>query len=467
MTVAVRRERGRTARGRVKRRALAEWTLGSGSRDPLGLLLGQEASRVPELLPLRHQRMSADPFAFYRGSAVIMAADLAAQPDSGLIVQLCGDAHLANFGLYAAPDRVPVFDINDFDETCSGPFEWDVKRLATSFVLLAQQNGRPESEARAAARSVGGAYRVSMTRFARMPAIDVWYDRVSAFDLTQWAEQGKTSRGRRDMTKIIDKARSRDAWSAIRSMTEVVEGERRFVDRPPIVVRVPPESITRRAFDDILHRYREAASPDRARLLGRYEVLDWGHKIVGVGSVGLLAFVCLLRGRDDRDLMALQFKQAQQSVLEPYVGASHFPQHGQRVVEGQRIIQAASDSFLGWQKGELGREYYIRQLRDMKWSPNPAKMAGDAMVAYALLCGHVLARAHARSGDAVALAAYLGRAETFDQAIEESAVGYAEVVRGDYELFQQAITSGRIECGDGPSDSSALQKYMNDPSQLG
>lgn len=314
---------------------------------------------------------------------------------------------------------------------------------------------------------VARAYRQSMARFARMPAIDVWYDRVSAFDLTQWVDRGKDSRGRRDMTKIIDKARSRDAWSAIRSMTEEVDGHRRFVDSPPIVVRVPTDSMTRRALDDLLQRYRDAASPDRARLLGRYEVVDWGHKVVGVGSVGLLAFVCLLRGRDERDLMALQVKQAQQSVLEPYVGASHYAQHGQRVVEGQRIIQAASDSFLGWQKGELGREYYIRQLRDMKWSPNPAKLTGDAMVSYAVLCGHVLARAHARSGDAVALASYLGRAETFDAAIEESAIGYADVVHGDYALFQQAIAEGRIACGDGPSDASALQKYMNDPSQLG
>ena len=466
LTVDERMQRGRDARERVKRSTLGAWDVTSPDRDPVGLLLAQEATRVPDLLPVRHERMGADPFAFYRGTAVVMAADLAAVPNTGLIVQLCGDAHLSNFGLYAAPDRTPVFDINDFDETHEGPFEWDVKRLATSFTLLAEQNSMPESMGRRGARAVARQYQRSMARFAQMHSIDVWYDRVSALDLEEWAGGSKTTRKQLDITRVVDKARSRDAWSAIQNMTEVVDGQRQFLDRPPVLLRVPPDSATRHLVEGMLEKYRASVTPDRSRLLSRYEAIDWGHKVVGVGSVGLLAMVCLLRGRDDSDLMALQWKQAQASVLEPYTGASRYPQHGQRVVEGQRIIQAASDSFLGWVTGTLGRAFYVRQLRDMKWSPNPAKLTGDPFVSFAQLCGHVLARAHARSGDAIALSAYLGNSDAFAAGIEECAIGYASIVRGDYASFQQAIADGRLASGEVSTDPEPYRALMNNPAAL-
>ena len=421
---------------------------------------------MPALLPVRHERMGTDPFAFYRGTAVVMAADLAAVPNSGLTVQLCGDAHLSNFGLYAAPDRTPVFDINDFDETNEGPFEWDVKRLSTSFTLLAEQNKMPESMGRRAARIVARQYRDSMQRYAQMHSIDVWYDRVSALELEAWAGESKTPRKKMDITRVVDKARSRDAWSAIQNMTEVVDGQRQFLDRPPVLVRVPPESATRQLLEAMLDTYRSTASPDRSRLLNRYEAIDWGHKVVGVGSVGLLALVCLLRGRDDTDLMALQWKQAQASVLEPYTAPSPYPEHGQRVVEGQRIIQAASDSFLGWVTGQMGRQFYVRQLRDMKWSPNPAKLTDEPFLGFAALCGHVLARAHARSGDAVALSAYLGTSDAFADAIEASSVGYAAIVREDYRAFGQAIADGRLASGEVSTDAEQYRALMNNPAAL-
>ena len=465
LSAAERREIGRAARKEVKRGDLADWHL-NADRDPIDLLEEQEDTRVHDLLPLRHQRMGANPFAFYRGSAIVMAADLASSPHTGLIVQLCGDAHLANFGLYGAPDRVPVFDINDFDETNPGPFEWDVKRLAASFILLAEQNSLPKSTGKEVARAVGMSYRRSMARFARLPSIDVWYDRVSAIDLEQWANKAGPRKSRQNMARIIDKAQSRDAWSAIQSMTEVVDGRRQFRDDAPVLVRVPPQSAVRRALDTMLDHYRAQATPDRARLLDRYEAIDWAHKVVGVGSVGLLAFVCLLRGRDDKDLMALQIKQAEASVLERYTGTSPYVQHGERVVQGQRIIQAASDSFLGWVTGELGRDYYVRQLRDMKWSPNPAKLGADPMLGYALLCGHVLARAHARSGDPIAISSYLGTATTFDEAIGDSAVSYAAVVRDDFATFTAAVASGQLVSGDGPTDAATLRSYMDDPVRM-
>lgn len=451
-SVAEREERGRTARQRVPRSAQGDWSPSSDRRDPVTLLQEQEASRVPALLPLRHERMGVSAFTFYRGSAVIMAADLGSQPDSGLRVQLCGDAHLSNFGLFAAPDRTPVFDLNDFDETNPGPFEWDVKRLATSFILAARDNGLPAVLGRKAARVAGSQYRESMAVYAQRPEIDIWYERISIADFQRWAKENNNAIDAKTAARAGKKALSRTMWTAVEKLTEVVDGHRRFLDSPPLLARVPGDSRARHVLMEAMLAYRDSLPDDRRALLERYQVIDVGHKVVGVGSVGLLAWVLLLEGRDPNDILVLQAKQAQASVLEPYTAPSVYPNSGQRVVEGQRFIQAASDSFLGWSTGKLGREYYVRQLRDMKWSPDPSKLDGAHIIDYAGLCGHVLARAHARSGDAIAISSYLGRSDAFDRAIEEFSREYADTVEDDYVAFREAVADGRLGAHGGSSD---------------
>lgn len=442
---------------------MAVYEAADDRRDPIALLERQERSRLPGLLPLRHERMGASTFAFYRGSAVIMTADLAGQATSGLNVELCGDAHLSNFGLFGSPDRVPVFDINDFDETHTGPFEWDVKRLATSFVLAARDRGWAESLGRTAARAAAARYRASIRRYSTMGELDIWYDRVDAVNLRDWAQSIPSRLGPQRLDRAMRKARARDAWSAINKLTQVVDGKRQFLDQPPVIVRVPEESRVRGMLAGFGESYLQTLQPDRARLITRYRVVDWGHKVVGVGSVGLLAWVVLLQGRDDTDILVLQMKQAQASVLEPYTGTSIFAHHGERVVMGQRLIQAAPDSFLGWSTGHMGRQYYIRQLRDMKWSPDPARMPPEALVPFALLCGHALARAHARSGDSVAIGAYVGSSENFDRAIEEFGVEYASQAEADYAAFQDAVASGRLAGGESPSDMAYWHGLMQNP----
>lgn len=458
-SVAERQARGRAARKTCSRRQQGEWMAPADRRDPVDLLLTQEESRVPDLLPLRHERMGASVFAFYRGSAIVMAADLGGQPDSGLRVQLCGDAHLSNFGLFAAPDRTPVFDLNDFDETNPGPFEWDVKRLAVSFLLAARDNGFNESVGRRAARVAAGQYRRSMATNADLPEIDIWYERVGTAQLEAWGREVNGKEGARRIVKAEKRAKSRTMWTAVQKLTEVVDGHRRFLDAPPLVVRAPGDLLRDGALSEAIRQYHDSLADDRRALLERYEIIDVGHKVVGVGSVGLLAWVLLLEGRDADDVLVLQAKQAQQSVLEPYTAASVYPNSGQRVVEGQRLIQAASDSFLGWAQGALGRQYYVRQLRDMKWSPDPSKLTVDSLTAYAGLCGHVLARAHARSGDAIAINAYLGVSEGFDAAIESFCVSYADTVEADYREFRDRVADATSGTG---QDSRVLANYFED-----
>ena len=457
-TVAERDAVGRYARKRVPRKRQAELLLDAERPDPVDLLAEQEQSRVPGLLPLRHERMGASAFAFYRGTAVIMASDLASQPNSGLIVQLCGDAHLSNFGLYAAPDRVPVFDLNDFDETNPGPFEWDVKRLAASFVLAARDNGFGDAVGRDAAREAAAQYRKSMTEYTGMNEIDIWYDRVDPTSIVKWAREDSKGFSAKGLQKSLDKAQARTMWTAVSKLTASVDGHRRFLDQPPVLVRVPEDTAARNMMLYAIDQYFDTLAPDRRAILERYEVVDFGHKVVGVGSVGLLAWVLLMEGRDENDVLVLQVKQAQRSVLEAYSGLSAYPNHGQRVVEGQRIIQAASDSFLGWLTGKLGREYYVRQLRDMKWAPDPAAFTPEGTVDYARLCGHVLARAHARSGDAVALAGYMGRSTTFEEAIADFSMVYADLVADDFVRFQEAVATGRLAGG---SASDQMEDYLN------
>lgn len=456
-TVAEREAVGRTARQRVPRKRQGQWLVPADRPDPIELLLGQEVSRVPGLLPLRHERMGASAFAFYRGTAIIMASDLASQPDSGLTVQLCGDAHLSNFGLYAAPDRVPVFDLNDFDETHPGPFEWDVKRLAASFVLAARDSSYGDVIARSAARDAAAQYRQSMAQYAGMNEIDIWYDRIDASSMEQWARTNTKQFNLKAMQRSFDRAQQRTMWTAVSKLTTYVDGHRRFLDQPPVLVRVPEDTMARTMMMEALDQYFDSLALDRRAVLQRYEVVDFGHKVVGVGSVGLVAWVLLLEGRDNSDVLVLQIKQAQKSVLEPYTHVADYSNQGQRVVEGQRIIQAASDPFLGWLTGKLGREYYVRQLRDMKWSPEPSALLPQGLINYARLCGHVLARAHARTGDAVAISSYMGESTNFEAAIADFSLIYADLVAHDFELFQEAVASGRLMGG---SASEQMDDYL-------
>lgn len=462
-TPAERQAHGRAAREAQPRKAQATFAPSAQRPDPIALLEDQEQTRVPALLPLRHERMGASAFTFYRGTAIIMASDLGAQPSSGLEVQLCGDAHLSNFGLFAAPDRVPVFDVNDFDETNPGPFEWDVKRLATSFVLAARDNGFPKELIADAAIASARQYRLSMAEYAAMKEIDIWYDRVDASTMEAWGARTSGKTGEKAVRRTVAKAQARTAWTAVRKLTTVVDGRRIFVDEPPLVVRVPEDSMARGLIYGALPGYLESLAPDRRALLERYEVIDLGHKVVGVGSVGLLAWVLLLQGRDSDDILTLQVKQAQHSVLEPYTAESAYAQMGERVVEGQRLMQAASDSFLGWVTGKLGREYYVRQLRDMKWSPDPSRFIPQGMASYAELCGHVLARAHARTGDAIAISAYLGRSTTFDDAIRAFSLAYADQVASDFDAFTAAMASGRLSSEAVSTDSEHFKAMMRNP----
>jgi uncharacterized protein (DUF2252 family) len=463
LTPDERRDRGKAARDAMPRKAQGVYEPAADRPDPISLLEEQEKSRMPALLPLRHERMGASAFTFYRGTAIIMASDLGAQPSSGLQVQLCGDAHLSNFGLFAAPDRVPVFDVNDFDETNPGPFEWDVKRLAASFVLAARDNGFADDVIADAALASARQYRLSMAEYAAMKEIDIWYDRVDASVMESWGQRTGGKTGEKAVRRSVAKAQARTAWTAVRKLTTVVDGRREFVDEPPLIVRVPEDTMARTLITSSLAGYLESLAPDRRALLERYEVIDLGHKVVGVGSVGLLAWVLLLQGRDSEDVLTLQLKQAQHSVLEPYSVPSAYAQMGERVVEGQRLMQAASDSFLGWVTGKLGREYYVRQLRDMKWSPDPSGFTPASMSSFAELCGHVLARAHARTGDAIAISAYLGGSTVFDEAIRTFALRYADQVSSDYAAFTAAIASGRLASGAVEGDAEHFREIMRNP----
>ncbi len=443
-TVAQREAAGRAARDRRARTSIGQFAPSPDRANPVALLAGQELIRAQPLLPLRHARMSVSPFTFYRGSAGIMTADLASMSSSGLVTQLCGDAHLSNFGMFAAPDRSLIFDINDFDETNPGPFEWDVLRLATSFVLAGRDLDLPNDTIAAAAEVAGSAYRTQMQVYAGMPDLGIWYDRVSVEMLSEWASAQGDSRTQRIITRSVTKARTRDAWSAVSKLTEVVDGKRQFKDLPPLLMRIPLDDSLITQINDLFVQYRTTLPRDRQSLLRRYQVRDFGHKVVGVGSVGLLAFVILLEGRDENDLLVLQVKQAVQSVLEPVTAPSVYATGGERVVVGQQLMQAASDSFLGWITGPGGRQYYVRQLRDMKFAPDPSRFTSETLTSYASICGRTLARAHARAGDAVMIGSYLGTSTKFDRAVRDFSLAYADQVAADYVEYRAGIDSGAI-----------------------
>ena len=411
--------------------------------DPITTIMAQGEQRVPALLPIRYSRMSQSAFAFYRGSAALMANDLGPRPNSGLQVQLCGDAHLGNFGIFATADRRTIFDVNDFDETFPGPFEWDVQRMVTSFAIAAANRSEQcqEDVIRAGAES----YRLSMASFATLTFVDTWYFRVDAQSLKAVTKSGVLSEsGMAKMNKGFNAAEKRDQWSAITKLTVEVNGQRQFVNKPPLVVRLSLAEGVMETINNLFERYKETLLCDRRILLDRYHIVDFGHKVVGVGSIGLLAYIVLLQGRDANDLLVLQVKQAIESVLEPWVPNSISESHSKRVTDGQRNIQAATDAFLGWVDGDGGKSYYVRQLRDKKWSPDVDSFSDEDLMAYAQICGGALARAHARSGDAQAISSFIGADSSFDIAMRNFALSYMRQSGADYTAFREAIADGSL-----------------------
>jgi uncharacterized protein (DUF2252 family) len=446
-------DEGRAARKAAPRSSHAGFEPAPGRTDPVETLERQARTRVPELVPIRYGRMLASPFAFYRGAAAIMAEDLAGTPRSGLQVQCCGDAHLSNFGLFASPERRLVFDLNDFDETHPGPWEWDVKRLAASLLIAAQSNDYRGKDRRAVVLDCVGTYREAMAQFAGMRNLEVWYARVEVESvLEQFASQFKP-RQVKDTRKAMAKAQTRDSMSAFAKLTEVVDGEVRIIDQSPLIVPIDriaqgaERTRLRKDLRRLLGVYSASLPLDRRRLLDQFEIADVARKVVGVGSVGTRAWIALLLGPIGVDPLFLQLKEAQPSVLEPHTGASEFANAGERVVVGQRLMQASSDILLGWMRvDELAgeKDYYGRQLKDWKGSAEIERMAPDGMAAYGRLCGWTLARAHARTGDRVAIAAYLGSGDGFDRAILAFAEDYAEQNRRDHRALQAAVDNGRI-----------------------
>ncbi|MFF5482305.1 DUF2252 domain-containing protein [Streptomyces sp. NPDC012935] len=444
MTPAERARRGKAARKHVSRSAHAAWVPSVDRPDPVAVLERQGRDRLPELLPIRYGRMTASPFAFLRGSAAVMAADLAAAPHTGLTVQLCGDAHLLNFGLYASPERSLLFDLNDFDETFCGPFEWDVKRLATSVAVAAREIGHPDAKAGHAAMAAVTAYRTTIRRLAQLGELAVWHTRIDAQQLLPLV---RSTRDRRRVEASLGRARRRTSMRGFDRLTEIVDGSRRIIHDPPLLERAGTSDMA--ALRKIFSDYRSTLSEERRLLLDRYRFMDAARKVVGVGSVGLRCFIVLLAGRDTDDPLFLQIKEARPSVLEEHLPSGPYVHPGHRVVAGQRLMQAAGDIFLGWMSGPQGRAFYWRQLRDMKGSTDVAGMSPDDLLAYARLCGTTLARAHARSGDRIAIAGYLGSAGTFDRAITDFALAYANQTVSDHTALGAAVGAGVVRAAPG------------------
>jgi uncharacterized protein (DUF2252 family) len=447
--------RGKAARAKVPRSSHAGWDPPSDRREPVDLLEEQATSRVPELVPVRYGRMLASPFAFYRGAAYLMAADLASTPRSGIHVQVCGDAHVSNFGLFGSPERELLFDINDFDETLPGPWEWDVKRLAASLAVAGRNNGFTSAERAQVITASVGEYRTAMREFASMRNLDVWYSRLQVREGLPELQAVLKKKDLKEAGRLVDKARTKDSIRAFDKLTHLVDGEPRIVSDPPLIVPVeelltPDQAATfLERFHELLRTYRLSLLGDRRHLLEDFSFVHMAHKVVGVGSVGTRAWIILMLGRDDADPLFLQAKEAQASVLAPFVGKSRFTNQGERVVEGQRLMQAASDIFLGWERAEGlseggKRDFYIRQLHDWKGSWPPEAMAPRVMSAYGRMCARTLARAHARSGDRIAIAAYLGASDVFERSISEFAEAYADQNERDYQALKDAAASGRV-----------------------
>ncbi|MBY5161313.1 DUF2252 domain-containing protein [Salsipaludibacter albus] len=453
-TPAERTARGKGVRAEVPRSAHAGWEPPAGRADPVDLLASQDATRVPELVPLRHERMLASPFTFFRGAALLMANDLADRPRTGLDVQLCGDAHLSNFGVYAAPDRRLIFSLNDFDETLPGPFEWDVQRLATSFAVAGRDSGFRRKHRDRIVRTAVQSYREAMREFADQHVMDVWYARLDVDEIERRHRGEASKRQRKTFDKVVSKARTKNSLRAADKLTHDVDGVLRFRSDPPLVVPIE-ELVPDRDARDVsaavgaaLDTYRASLPNDRQQLLGRFRYVHLARKVVGVGSVGTRAWVVLLQGRDTSDPLLLQVKEAQQSVLETALGPSSHDNHGERVVAGQRLLQAAGDILLGWTRTEgidgTERDFYVRQLWDNKGSARIDRMDDDGMQLYARICGWTLAHAHARSGDPMAIAGYLGSGTSFDTAIASFAADYADQNERDYAAVRAAVDQGRL-----------------------
>ena len=446
---------GKDARAAAPLESHAEFAP-AGKRDPVGLLLGQAKTRVPELVPVRHGRMLVSAFTFYRGAALPMAADLATTPASGLRVQLCGDAHLSNFGAFASPERKLVFDVNDFDETLPGPFEWDVKRLAASLTVAGRDNGFDAKACRKIALAAGEGYRTAMRAFADQTFLDVWYTHVDIEPVVaQFRSQVKAKRYK-VAEKLLAKAHTSDTMKAVGKLTTVVNGQRRIISDPPMIV--PVEEIypdvqagaIYQLLNSVLGKYRRTLQSDRRHLLEQFTMVQAARKVVGVGSVGTRAYVLLMDACDGVEPLFLQAKEAQPSVLADYAGRSKYANQGERAVAGQHLMQAESDIFLGWTRvpnpvDGIDRDFYVRQLKDWKFSVPIEQMLPQGMTLYARLCGSTLARAHARSGDRIALAAYLGGSAKFDQAIADFAETYADQNERDYAALKTAVKDGRAE----------------------
>jgi uncharacterized protein (DUF2252 family) len=480
-----RKARGRKARELTPVSSHAGWSPAADRPDPVALIEAQNATREPDLVPARHGRMMVSPFTFYRGAATIMAADLNETPVAGLDAQLCGDAHLSNFGAFASPERTLVFDVNDFDETLPGPFEYDVKRMAASFTIAGRNNGFAKADTRAVTLASVTSYRQAMATFAQMQTMDIWYARLDEDQVRsairsavagvvkeskaakkepkgarKAAKQKKkeAKRAEKAAIKAAEKAHTRDSLQALSKLGELVNGTYRIISQPPIVVPARDlaamSGISPDYIDHLVRRqfqaYRATLREDQRRLLDRFQIVDMAHKVVGVGSVGTQAFIVLLQGRDAHDPLFLQVKQATASVLEEYLPKSRFGQHGRRVVQGQRLMQAASDIYLGWTKDPEGnRHFYWRQLRDMKGSADIELMTPSALTFYAWTCGWTLARAHARSGDPIAIAACVGEGDEFDTSITDFSQRYADLNERDYQAFVKAIRTGHLEALEG------------------
>jgi uncharacterized protein (DUF2252 family) len=458
---ASRARTGLEARERVPPEAHAE--LGTDPRPgAVAVLAGQIPSRVPELVPIRHERMMTSPFAFFRGAAAIMAADLAGTAVSGLDAQLCGDAHLANFGMFASPERALVFDVNDFDETHPGPWEWDLKRLAASLVVAGRENDFTDRQNRKVVVAAVRRYRDAMATFAEMGNLRLWYSRVDADEAVRLLGERLDQRNRKRLDKSVAKARTRDHLRSLDRLTEVVDGQRRIIGDPPVVVPVSDltAGVAREEVEQgvqaILAGYASTLAPGHRELVGSYSFVDMARKAVGVGSVGTRCWIVLMRGRDDADPLFLQVKEAEESVLAPYVAGVTPDNEGERVVTGQRIMQAAGDAFLGWHRvtglDGIARDFYVRQLQDWKGSARVETMDPKGLRLYAELCAWTLARAHARSGDRIAIAAYVGDDDRLPQALADFAHAYADLNERDYASFGAALDAGElsVDVGAGP-----------------
>ncbi|WCO66797.1 DUF2252 domain-containing protein [Iamia majanohamensis] len=448
--LAARAQAGRDVRARLPRSSLGRWEASPSRRDPVAILADQEASRVPELVPVRHERMAASPFAFFRGAAAVFAADLASRDHTGLTVQLCGDAHLANFGAFASPERTLVFDLNDFDETLPGPFEWDLARLAASVEVAARANGHDPEEREATQQVLTRSYATAMAELAGTGHLDVWYSRLSLDEAVSSLDAVASPAVRARVQRALRKARGKDNLRAFDKLITTVDGEPRFVSDPPLLVRAEEllpgmEHVDQKAFvAHALEAYGRTLSPERRILLHRYRFVDLARKVVGVGSVGTRCWVALLMGRDETDPLLLQVKEAEASVLEAHLGPSACAQHGQRVVEGQKLVQSASDVLLGWERLETPdgatHDFYFRQLWDWKGSAAVDDMDPTLLGGYAHMCGRTLARAHARTGDPVAISAYVGRGGSMARAMARFASDYADQNARDHADFVARVT---------------------------